>query len=52
MRDSNNGAIAAFLRKNIAAELIDSLADVLESDPSGSMFGHCVHWAAFTYAGR
>ena len=52
MRDSDNATTAAFLRANVAPELGGGLVHSLESDPSASTLGHCVHWAAFTYTGR
>ena len=52
MRDSTNAEIATFLRANFTLGLVKGVVDALEREPSGSMFSHCMHWAAFTYSGR
>jgi CHAT domain-containing protein/tetratricopeptide (TPR) repeat protein len=52
MRDADNGTLAAFLRANLPVDVVNRIADALERNASAATFGHCVHWAAFTYTGR
>ncbi len=52
LRDSNNAAIAAFLRSHLPELADPRLVKALEREPSQVTFGHFMHWAAFTYTGH